>query len=484
MSEIEVKMPQMGVSVTEGTVTAWHKQPGDAVQADEPICDVATDKVDTEVVAPADGVLASILVAEGETADVGAPLARLTVDGPVPEGADAPSPAAEGADAPSPAAEGADAPSPAAAAANGASGNGAASAQAPESFVPSLQVADERERPPATVGAAPFDHAAALAETAARGGRHAPPLASPVARRLAGDLGIDLATVQGTGARGRIRKADVLAAHERGAATAAPAAPPAEAAPAAPESVGGDGLPRGYEDVPYEIVPTSHIRKVTAEHMIRSRQTAAHMTTEVEVDMQRVTEVRAALNARRAAEGLGKLSYLPFITRVACHALREYPNLNATFERERYIRWREMNVGIAVDTPQGLLVPVIRRAEELTVEALGDRIVELAAAARDRTLDADAFRAGTFTISNPGSVGAVSAMAIINQPQVAILGIPAIVRRPWVVSLPDGSETIAIRPILKLALTFDHRAIDGAEATRAAVLMKDCLESWDEQDYR
>jgi 2-oxoglutarate dehydrogenase E2 component (dihydrolipoamide succinyltransferase) len=236
--------------------------------------------------------------------------------------------------------------------------------------------------------------------------------------------------------------------------------------------------------VPHEFVPTSRIRKVTAEHMIRSRQTAAHMTTEVEVDMEQVGSVRAALNARRLAAGAPKLSYLPFLARVAVAALREFPNLNATFEMERYIRWREINLGIAVDTPQGLLVPVIRRCEELTVEGLGERIADVADRARAKQLTADDYRAGTFTLSNPGSVGAASAMAIINQPQVAILGIPAIVRRPWVVSLPGGGESIAIRPILKLAITFDHRAIDGAEATRCAVLMKRCLETWDEQAYR
>jgi 2-oxoglutarate dehydrogenase E2 component (dihydrolipoamide succinyltransferase) len=467
MSQIEVKMPQMGVSVTEGTVTAWHKRPGDDVRAEEPICDVATDKVDTEVLAPADGVLASIVVAEGETADVGATLALLSGDGAVVEEAPATNGSAPASAAVASAAPAASTPASAAPAA----------IEAPESYVPNPQVLDDDLLAPATVRAEPFDHARALAETAARGGRRKP-LASPVARRLAVDLGVDLQAVTGSGARGRIRKADVLAAREGVTAVVA------NGAVVEPTPAPSTDLPRGYEDVPYEIVPTSHVRKVTADHMIRSRQTAAHMTTEVEVDMQLVASVRAQLNAERVAGGLAKLSYLPFLTRVACHALREFPNLNATFERERYVRWGEVNVGIAVDTPQGLLVPVARRAQELTVEALADRIAGLAEGARARTLDADAFRAGTFTISNPGSVGAVSAMAIINQPQVAILGIPAIVRRPWVVALPDGSETIAIRPILQLALTFDHRAIDGAEATRAAVLMKRSLETWTMQEYR
>jgi 2-oxoglutarate dehydrogenase E2 component (dihydrolipoamide succinyltransferase) len=332
------------------------------------------------------------------------------------------------------------------------------------------------------VAAAPFDHRAALERVAHRGGRRGRPLASPVARRIAEAHGIDLARVAGSGVAGRIRKRDVLSSIER----AAVPPPVADGAPPAlsPPPTAATGVPAGYEDVPHELVPTSRIRKLTAEHMIRSRQTAAHMTTEVEVDMEHVEAVRAAINAQRLAAGARKLSYLPFIARAAVAALREFPNLNATFELERYIRWREINLGIAVDTPQGLLVPVIRRCEELTLDGLGDRISDVAERARAKQLTADDYRAGTFTISNPGSVGAVSAMAIINQPQVAILGIPAIVRRPWVVPLPGGGESIAIRPILKLAITFDHRAIDGAEATRCAVLMKRCLESWDEQAYR
>jgi 2-oxoglutarate dehydrogenase E2 component (dihydrolipoamide succinyltransferase) len=309
------------------------------------------------------------------------------------------------------------------------------------------------------------------------GGRHEPPLASPVARRVAEAHGLDLAGMTGTGAAGRIRKSDVLAAIA-GARAAGDRTAPVAGKPAAAS------LPAGYEHVPHEVVVPTRIRRATAEHMIRSRQTAAHMTTEVDVDMQRVADVRAAVNAGRAKAGRGKLSYLPFITRAAVAALRDHPDLNATFELERNLRWREVNVGIAVDTPHGLLVPVIRRADTLTVEAIGERIVDLAARARDRKLTADDLRAGTFTISNPGSVGAVSAPAIINQPQVAILGLPKIVRKPWVVTLPDGQETIAIRPILRLALTFDHRAVDGADATRALVQIGEHLERWDAQAYR
>jgi pyruvate/2-oxoglutarate dehydrogenase complex dihydrolipoamide acyltransferase (E2) component len=431
--DVELNMPHMGVSVTEATVTAWHKTPGDHVAIDEAVCDVATDKVDTEVQATMDGVLERILVAAGETVAVGAALAVVTT-------AQAEAPTADSRSA----------------------GRDAVAAAPPGSD--SVTAVGE----PVHAGAEPFDHSRALARVAQTGGRHAPPLASPVARRVAQTHGLDLSTLRGTGAAGRIRKSDVLAAVELGTTSPHPAG----------------GLPAGYDDVPHEVVETTRIRRAIAEHMIRSRQTAAHMTTEVDVDMQRVSDVRAEINAHRSQTGLGKLSYLPFLTRAAVAALRRHPDLNATFEFERNVRWGEVNVGIAVDTPYGLLVPVIRRCESLTVDAIGDRIGDLAERARSRQLTADDLRAGTFTISNPGSVGAVSAPAIINQPQVAILGLPKIVRKPWVVVLPDGQETIAIRPILRLALTFDHRAVDGAEATRCAVLIGEHLERWSGQDYR
>jgi 2-oxoglutarate dehydrogenase E2 component (dihydrolipoamide succinyltransferase) len=236
--------------------------------------------------------------------------------------------------------------------------------------------------------------------------------------------------------------------------------------------------------VPYDEVPTSRIRRLTAEHMSRSRRTAAHMTTEVDVDLGRLTAVRSTLNALRLENGRAKLSFLPFVARATCAALLEHRDLNATFEMERLLRWGEVNLGIAVDTPRGLMVPVVRSAERLTVDSLASSIVDVAERVRGGRMETDDFRAGTFTISNPGSVGAVSAPAIINQPQVAILGMPAIVRRPWVVRLSDGQETMAIRPIIRLALTFDHRAVDGAEATRCLVDIGRRLETWKEDDYR
>jgi len=499
MSELQViPFPQMGVSVTEGTVTVWHKQEGEEVAVDDVVCEVSTDKVDTEVLSPADGVLSQIVAPAGTTVDVGAPLALVAAVGAaVPAAGAAPAAAAPPA-------------AMAAVAATNGSGDSATAVLDPP--LPTIDI---------TTTPSAVDYAA---EAAAAVPADAPGiLSSPVARRLAAEHGIDVSALAGSGRRGRVNKADVLAAIESGtaaaaqagpatangaaapataaapaalaeqaaaspeqptasAAAAAPAPPPPAAPPIRPEAAGGD-LPRGYEDVRHEVVATSPVRRAIAEHMHRSRQTAAHMTTEVEVDMHRVAWVRAELNAARLRDGRAKLSYLPFVARAACSMLHEFPDLNATFEGERLIRWREVNLGIAVDTDRGLMAPVIRGCDELTVGAIAARIADLAARARARSLTADDLRAGTFTLSNPGSVGAVSAHAIINQPQVAILGTPAIVKRPTVITGPDGDDLIAVRPIMLLALTFDHRAVDGADATRAAVSVKQRLERWDAAAY-
>ena len=459
-----VMMPRLGVSVTEGTVLSWLKSVGDPVELGEPICEVATDKVDTEVEGTVAGVLAEQRYAEGEVVPVGEPLAVVTTDGGLASVVPPAAPAAASA-----------APTP-----------------TPGQVAPAIVREPTETKPgaPAVLTPGPFDHDAAIRSLhagIARSGRQA---ASPAARRLATDLGVDVASVTGTGGGGHVTRADV----QRRATdwpespqppiAPTPAAASAPAPPTQPGSASPDGLPVGYEDVPYDAVPTSRIRRVTAEHMTRSRHTAAHMTTEVDVDLGLLTDVRAALNAQRQRSGKGKLSFLPFIARAACAALLQHRDLNATFETERLLRWGEVNLGIAVDTPRGLMVPVVRGAEQLTVESLGARIVEVAERVRDGRMEADDFRAGTFTISNPGSVGAVSAPAIINQPQVAILGMPTIVRRPWVVLLPDGQETIAIRPILRLALTFDHRAVDGADATRCLVDVRRRLEAWGVDDDR
>ena len=431
-----VLMPRLGVSVTEGTVSSWLKQVGETVEVGEPICEVSTDKVDTEIESTVAGMLAEQRYAEGEVVQVGEPLAVVTRDG-------SPAPAV-----------------------------GTSPAAVPDS--PPV---------PATLRPHRFDHEAEVRRVLDGLERSGRSPASPGARRLAADLGVDLATVRGTGGAGHVTRRDVLEWARRPQPVAAQRDDVAPAAASLPKP-GPAGLPAGYEDVPYDEVATSRIRRVTAEHMTRSRRTAAHMTTEVDVDLGRLTEVRARLNARRASVGEGKLSFLPFVARATCAALLEHRDLNATFETERLLRWNEVNLGIAVDTPRGLMVPVLRAAHRMTVETLAEGITDVAGRLRDGKPEPDDFRAGTFTISNPGSVGAVSAPAIINQPQVAILGMPTIQRKPWVVVLPDGQETIAIRPILRLALTFDHRAVDGADATRCLVDICRRLEAWDADDYR
>jgi pyruvate dehydrogenase E2 component (dihydrolipoamide acetyltransferase) len=420
----DIVMPPMGVSVEEGTIVKWHVSVGDAVTVDQPICDIATDKVDTEILAVADGVISELVAGEGATVAVGQVLARLAGSGPA----------------------------------------------APVSPV---------SAGPALMAGAGADPTAAAQRAFDRLGRRAGKPASPVARRLAAERGIALQGVLGTGRLGRIRKQDVLDA----VAAIAPAAGRTEPSPPREAPAAARGVPLGYDDVPFEIVPTSPHRRAISEHMTRSRQTSAHMTTEVEADMHHVGRVREAINESQLQTGGVRVSYLSFIARAAMIVLAAHPDLNATFQHERTLRWQQVNLGVAVDTPTGLIVPVIRAAEQMTVLGLAQAIVAAAERARTRTLTADDLRAGTFTISNPGSVGAVSAPAIINQPQVAILGTPAIVKRPWVVQTADGTDVIAPRPIMKLALTFDHRAVDGADATRYLVAVKDALESWDAQDY-
>jgi pyruvate dehydrogenase E2 component (dihydrolipoamide acetyltransferase) len=443
-----VPMPHMGVSIEEGTITVWQVAVGDAVAAGDVLCEIATDKVDMEVESPAAGVVTAIFAEADAVVPVGEAICELDGDGAGGGEGGASTDAGEG----SPGAFG------------GVPGD-PSPASVPSSGGPAAGVAERAAGGRDANGG--FDPAAAADAVTSLPG----PLASPLAKRIASKRGIDLGAVTGTGKRGRIRKADVLAAAEAGPA------------PSKPVVASPQGIPAGYENVPNEIVPTSRVRQAIAEHMIRSRQTAAHMTTETDVDLSAVIRARTELNKARLANGEAKLSFLPFIARATCAALREYPDMNATFQGTRTIRWGQVNLGIAVDTEAGLLVPVIPDAGSLTAPAIGAAIADLAARARDRKLVPDDLGGGTFTISNPGSVGAVSAPAIINQPQVAILGVPTIQRRPWVVTGSDGEEMIAIRSILRLAVTFDHRAVDGADATRFAVAVKSHLESWSTEAY-
>lgn len=479
---VVVPMPHMGVSVEEGTVIEWLVAVGDEVSAGQALCAVATDKVDTEIEAPADGVLAKILVEVEQNVAVGAPLAELAVGADAASAIETPGPTEEALEPP---------PTP-----------------SRSSFVPdrnpNLDRKDGQEAGLAERAAAGRDEfgrfdpkAAAKAVLSFVGsGPQAAGPASPVARRMAASHGIDLGAVKGSGRGGRIRKADVeqaiAGAGQQGdfvRDVRTKSTPVARSTPTQPLSAAagatdtGIELPAGYEGVPHEVVKTSRVRQVIAEHMVRSRQTAAHMTTEVDVDLSAVVHARTELNAARVPQGEAKLSYLPFIARATCVALGEHPRLNATFLGERTIHWQAVNLGVAVDTPEGLLAPVIRECERMAAPTIAAAITDLAERARTRKLTPDDLAGGTFTLSNPGSVGAVSAPAIINQPQVAILGVPTIQRRPWALADEQGAEAIAIRPILRLAVTFDHRAVDGADATRFAVSVKDHLEAWSPEAY-
>ena len=395
---VEVAMPQMGVSVAEGTVTVWRKRPGDWVERDEPVVEISTDKVETEVPSPAAGRLREVLVEEGATVDVGTLLATIDT-----------------------------------------------AARPGEAH---LDEHDPRE--------------------------HAPPV-SPVVRRIATERGVDLAEVHGSGRRGRVTKRDILAfveqhrpAHDRplhiespyheepGDEPAEPAAEP-QPEPAAQAAPGE--APQGAE--------LSPMRQRIAEHMVRSLSTAAHCTTVVEVDMGAVEAAR------------GRMSPLPFVARAVIAALREYPGLNATMESDRLTVHDEVHLGIAVSLGHdGLIVPVVRDAHELSHEGLAKRIADLADRARSKKLLPEEVQGGTFTITNPGRYGALLATPIINQPQVAILDIEAITKRPVAVTDAQGRDSIAIRPMTYLCMSWDHRALDGAMAAQFLSAVRRRLEGW------
>jgi 2-oxoglutarate dehydrogenase E2 component (dihydrolipoamide succinyltransferase) len=500
-------MPQLGETVTEGTITKWFKQVGEQVAEDEPLFEVSTDKVDSEVPSPVTGVLSEILVPEGETVDVGVVLARIG-DAPAGEG-EAPAPAAEQAAAEAPAAEAeapteqpqeaAEAEAPAEAAAE--PGSGAESvAEQPEprqepAEAPTAQAPAPSEAPAAQAPAAPEAPAAARAAPATEGapasnGR----LLSPVVRRLISENNLDPAAIVGTGPGGRITRNDVLSVLDQGGAVAAAPAPTAPAqpeapaqpqapapaqptAPAAPTPAAQPVARAGERDTP---IAHTNIRRRTAEHMIRSKQTSAHVYASIEVDFEGVERVRSAeREAFKAAEGFS-LTYLPFISRAVVDAIREYPEVNATFGENELIVHNYVNLGIAVDLDfKGLMVPVIHDADGKRMRALAREINDLARRARGKQLGPDDIAGGTFTITNPGPFGTTLTLPIINQPQVAIVSTDGIKRRPVVVDLPDGSEGIAIHSVGNIALTWDHRAFDGAYAASFLREIKEIIETRD-----
>ncbi|WP_414048221.1 2-oxoglutarate dehydrogenase, E2 component, dihydrolipoamide succinyltransferase [Actinomyces oris] len=437
----EVTMPALGESVTEGTVSSWLKAVGDTVEADEPLLEVATDKVDTEVPSPASGVLLEIRVPEDETVEVGTVLAII---GDPSQAGSAPAPAA-----PAPQA----APEP------------PAPAPAAEAPAPAAPAATE-----APAAAAPVSSGASGSYV------------TPIVRKLAKDKGVDLSSVTGTGVGGRIRKQDVEAAAkaaEEARAAAAAQAPAAEASAPAAAAKPASAKPEVDTTLRGRTEKMSRLRQVIADRMIDSLQTSAQLTTVVEVDVTRVAALRARAKNDFLAKNGTKLTFLPFFVQAATEALKAHPKINASIEGKNVTYHDVEHVGIAVDTPRGLLVPVVKNAGDLNIPGLAKRINDLAARTRDNKVNPDELSGSTFTITNTGSGGALFDTPIINQPEVAILGLGAIQRQPRVIKDADGGEVIAIRSVCYLALSYDHRLVDGADAARYLMTVKKRLEEGD-----
>jgi len=451
----EITLPQLGETVTEGTITRWFKKIGETVAADEPLFEVSTDKVDTEVPSPIAGVLTEIRVQEGDTVAVGTVIAVVgdSVTASDTSATVASSNVAE-ASSPSPTAT---APTP---------------AEAPrvEAPVPADRAPVAETFEPAKV------EAAGGAGSVGTGGS-AGVVLSPVVRKLISENGLDASRITGTGPGGRITRDDVVAVIERGGAASAPAAPIASAPAAARPAVSAPRAVAGARD---EVVPLSKIRQATGAHMVASKAISPHVLSVVEVDFANVDAVRNKVKEEfKATEGFS-LTYLPFIARAVVDALGDFPHLNASVGEQDLIVHRFVDLGIAVDMDyHGLLVPVVRDAESKRLRALAREINDLGNRARTRRVTPDEITGGTFTISNNGSAGSVLTMPVINQPQVAVLSTDAIAKKPVVVEIPGGGESIAIHPVGNLAMAWDHRAFDGAYAAGFLVRVKTILETRD-----
>ncbi|MGI9194913.1 MAG: 2-oxoglutarate dehydrogenase, E2 component, dihydrolipoamide succinyltransferase [Candidatus Nanopelagicus sp.] len=426
-----VSMPALGESVTEGTVTRWLKKVGDAVAADEALLEVSTDKVDTEIPSPVSGTILSIDVAVDSTVAVGARLASIGVSGSTAPAAKS-TPVAPVAPIATPA------PKP-----------------APTPIAPAVMPAPVTA--PAPVAAAP-----------AGSSRADDAYVTPIVRKLAAEAGVNLSTIKGTGVGGRIRKEDILAATPRAAAT--PTATVMASTAAAPRG------PLAVSPLRGTTVSMSRLRKVIADRMVESLKISAQLTTVVEVDVTKIDRLRNAAKASfEAREGV-KLTFLPFFAVAVCEALKQHPVLNSSVEGDQITYHGSEHLGVAVDTDRGLLVPVVKDAGDLNIGGVARKISDVAARTRENKITPDELGGGTFTITNTGSRGALFDTPIINQPQVAILGLGAVVKRPMVVKGADGGETIAIRSMVYLALSYDHRVVDGADAARFLVTLKERLE--------
>ncbi len=441
MARVEVIMPQMGESIVEGTVSRWLKEVGDEIKRDEPILEISTDKVDAEIPSPAEGILAEIKVAEGETVEVQTVIAVLETDKDTavsPPSAPAPAPAT--------------APVP-----------------APAAPVPAPAPVSEPVAVPAGDG---------TSQTAEERLRHR---STPLVRKIAEEHRLDISQIPGTGHAGRVTKKDILEFIESGAAAAAPSAPAPPAAAVPPPPPGGGVVHPSVEAWAGDRVePMSKIRRLTADHMVMSRRTSAHVTSFYEIDFTAIARLRQA-NKQEFQERGAKLTYMAFIVKVVADNLRKHPVLNASVSGNNVIYRKPINIGMAVALDWGLIVPVMRDADELSMLGIAKSIVDLADRARSKRLNPDEVQRGTFTITNPGVFGSYIGTPIINQPQVAILGVGAIEKRPKILTLDDGQDVIAIRTMSMFSISYDHRVVDGADADRFMADLKRDLEAFPEE---
>ncbi len=474
-----IKMPQLGETIVEGTILKWLKQEGETIERDEPLFEISTDKVDTEVPSSVGGTVTKILVEEGQTVPVGTDLAEVSEDGSG-GGADAGEQASSGAAPPSQDGSESKLGMAPGMANEGPSESAEAVAEGSAAEMPAVEPATAQgaeataaSRTAPAQAAAPAPTGGASGDLPDRGPRSR--ILSPLVRRLAEEHGLDLSRVEGSGAGGRITKKDVLAAIEGGGAAAAPAtaevpaaapapAPAAATAPAREAAAGSDE----------EVAPVSHIRKLIGQHMVASLQTSARAWTMVEVNVDHLVKLRErAKESFKAKHGVN-LTYLPFVIRATCDALMTHPDVNASLRGDEIVRHRAVHMGIAVSYDEGLIVPVIKGADSMNTVGLARAIADLAGRARAHQLKPDEIQGSTFTITNPGPYGSVASVPIINQPNAGILSFDAIQKRAVVID-----DTIAIRSMVNISMSWDHRTIDGEIATRFLARVKQNLESWD-----
>jgi 2-oxoglutarate dehydrogenase E2 component (dihydrolipoamide succinyltransferase) len=535
---VEVVMPQMGVSVSEGTITKWLKSEGEPIAADESLLEISTDKVDTEVPSPATGVLQQIFAQEGETVAVGTKIAVIAPEGAEAEAEAPPEPAPEPATQEAAAevsqASSAEGETPTAEQGEGEVVRAAAAPEPEPSAEPEPPPAQPQPPAAAPQPPAPAPQPPAAAPQAPAGapqaedenGRREARFVSPVVARIAAEHNVDVASVQGTGRGGRVTKKDIMGYIESGQAAQAPAAPaetpapaePPEAAPApapaapqaapapapvtpqaapapapvtpqaAPAPTPAAPEPPPAREAPPEqgetVEPMSAMRKGIAEHMRRSLDTSAHVTSAIEVDMTRIATLRRTLKKEWADSYGVNPTFLAFIARAVVDTLRDYPWVNGEIRGDSIVTRNYVNLGFAVELAdgKGLIVPVVRNAESLNLLGMARAIADVAERARSKQLLPDDVQGGTFTITNPGGYGTFHGTPVISQPQAAILGTYAVVKRPWVVEDEDGQDAIAIRSMMNLTLTYDHRLVDGALAGRFLRDLRGRLQSWDESD--